>query len=81
MTEHMKKDRSISKSRAPVLVELQGCKKLFQHNVNMCFIWLIHCVVYNDKFSSGEALAFPKIQLHLLQSGMMFSGSAFLCMT
>lgn len=42
ITKHMKKDRSSSKSRAPVSVEQQGCKKLFQDNVNMCFICQIH---------------------------------------
>jgi len=44
MTKHMKKERSGSKSRGPVLLEPQGCKKQFQDNVNMCFIWLIWLV-------------------------------------
>lgn len=43
----MKKDRSSSKSRVQVLVELQSSKEVVQDNVNMCLSTIFGGVVYS----------------------------------
>lgn len=55
------KTESSSKSRVFVFLKLRGNKKFFQAYVNVCALSLLFAsVLYNDEFSSGETLPFPK---------------------